>query len=94
MAVEDFGIAMVEAQAAGCPVIAYAKGGATEIVQDRETGLLFQEQTSHSLLEAVLQSEKKRLHTKVVHSKQNADRFSSKRFREEFSTYMESVTKH
>jgi glycosyltransferase involved in cell wall biosynthesis len=32
MAMEDFGIAMAEAQAAGCPVIAYAQRGAPEII--------------------------------------------------------------
>jgi glycosyltransferase involved in cell wall biosynthesis len=89
MAVEDFGIAMVEAQAAGCPVIAYGKGGAVEIVRDGETGLLFQGQTSRSLSEAVLQSQTMKLSSKA--SKENAARFSSKIFHEEFSAYMESV---
>ncbi|NOT03935.1 MAG: glycosyltransferase [Anaerolineales bacterium] len=87
MAVEDFGIAMVEAQAAGCPVIAYNKGGAAEIVQDGETGLLFQEQSSRSLSEAVLQSSK--LNSKAAH--ESAARFSSARFREEFLAYMKKV---
>ncbi|MFN8381925.1 MAG: glycosyltransferase [Anaerolineales bacterium] len=89
MAVEDFGIAMVEAQAAGCPVIAYRKGGAAEIVQDGETGLLFQEQTSRSLSEAVLQFQTMNFDSKA--SKENAARFSSKKFRVEFLAYMESV---
>ena len=89
MAVEDFGIAMVEAQAAGCPVIAYGKGGATEIVRDGETGLLFQDQTSRSLSEAVLQIQKIKLNS--LASKENAARFSSKRFQKEFLAYMESV---
>ena len=89
MAVEDFGIAMVEAQAAGCPVIAYGKGGAEEIVLNGETGLLFQEQSSRSLIEAVLQSQKIKLYSKTASS--NAIRFSSKRFRDEFSTYMDTV---
>ncbi len=89
MAVEDFGIAMVEAQAAGCPVIAYGKGGAAEIVQDGMSGLLFQEQTSRSLIEAVLQSERIKLNSKAA--QENAARFSSKRFRDEFSNYMEAA---
>ncbi|NTU54925.1 MAG: glycosyltransferase family 4 protein [Anaerolineales bacterium] len=38
---EDFGIAIVEAQAAGCPVIAYARGGALETVKEEVTGLFF-----------------------------------------------------
>jgi glycosyltransferase involved in cell wall biosynthesis len=88
MAVEDFGIAMVEAQAAGCPIIAYGKGGAAEIVQDGETGILFQEQSSRSLIEAVLRSQKTNFSSRA--SRENSLRFSSKRFQEEFQRYMES----
>jgi glycosyltransferase involved in cell wall biosynthesis len=89
MAVEDFGIAMVEAQAAGCPVIAYARGGATEIVRDGETGLLFHEQTAESMIEAVLRSQNKNLSSKAAHK--NAARFSRGRFREEFSACMHKM---
>ena len=55
---EDFGIAIVEAQAAGCPVIAYAKGGALETVLDGETGVLFSEQTPESLIGAIKKFER------------------------------------
>jgi glycosyltransferase involved in cell wall biosynthesis len=89
MANEDFGIAMAEAQAAGCPVIAYGKGGATEIVRDGETGLLFQEQTCHSLMETVLHLQNKKIYSKAA--QENAARFSSKRFREEFLEYMRLI---
>lgn len=37
---EDFGIAPVEALACGCPVVALARGGATETVDDGVTGRL------------------------------------------------------
>lgn len=50
---EDFGIAAVEALAAGTPVIAYKKGGALDIVQDGETGVFFEGQTVESLVEAM-----------------------------------------
>jgi glycosyltransferase involved in cell wall biosynthesis len=50
---EDFGIAPVEAQAAGRPVIAYADGGALETVVEGVTGLFFREATAESLAEAV-----------------------------------------
>lgn len=50
---EDFGIAAVEALAAGTPVIAYKKGGALDIVQEGETGLFFTEQTTASLVDAL-----------------------------------------
>jgi glycosyltransferase involved in cell wall biosynthesis len=91
MAVEDFGIAMVESQAAGCPLIAYAKGGAAEILKDGETGLLFHEQTSRSLIDAVLQFQSMKLNSKAA--SENAARFSSERFRNEFSTYLDQVVK-
>jgi glycosyltransferase involved in cell wall biosynthesis len=52
---EDFGIAIVEAQAAGCPVIAYGAGGALETVIENVTGLFFREQTTESLIDAIRQ---------------------------------------
>ena len=50
---EDFGIAMVEAQAAGTPLIAYGRGGAADIVVPG-TGLLFGEQSVPAIRQAVL----------------------------------------
>jgi glycosyltransferase involved in cell wall biosynthesis len=50
---EDFGITPVEAQATGRPVVAYGAGGALESVVDSATGVLFGEQTTEALCEAV-----------------------------------------
>jgi glycosyltransferase involved in cell wall biosynthesis len=50
---EDFGIAPVEAMAAGRPVIAYAGGGALETVVEGVTGAFFDRQTPESLVDAV-----------------------------------------
>lgn len=54
---EDFGIAPVEAQACGVPVIAYGRGGALETVRGSDTesptGLFFDEQTVEGLIDAV-----------------------------------------
>ncbi len=50
---EDFGITPVQALAAGRPVIAYAGGGALDIVQDGVNGVLFHEQTVEALVEAL-----------------------------------------
>jgi glycosyltransferase involved in cell wall biosynthesis len=52
-AIEDFGIVMVEAQAYGKPVIACSGGGASDIVIDGETGILFPEQNPAALAGAV-----------------------------------------
>lgn len=49
---EDFGIAPVEAQASGRPVIAFAGGGALETVLEGITGMFFRETTPDSLAEA------------------------------------------
>lgn len=45
---EDFGITPVEAMAAGRPVFAYGKGGVTETVIDKKTGMFFDEPTIES----------------------------------------------
>lgn len=50
---EDFGIAAVEAMAAGKPVLALRRGGAVETVVDGCTGLLYDEPTPESFLDAV-----------------------------------------
>ncbi len=50
---EDFGLVLAEAQAAGCPVIAYRGGAAPEIVAEGKTGILFPERNADSLMGAV-----------------------------------------
>ena len=51
--IEDFGIIPVEAQAAGCPVIAFRGGGALDSVKEGVTGLFFDEQTPQALITAM-----------------------------------------
>src|SRR5687768_3940724 len=46
---EDFGIAPVEAIASGRPVVAFAAGGALDVVEEGKTGLLFDRQTPEAL---------------------------------------------
>jgi glycosyltransferase involved in cell wall biosynthesis len=50
---EDFGIVPVEANAAGCPVLAYKGGGVLETIVDGKTGLFFSEYTVESLSKAL-----------------------------------------
>jgi glycosyltransferase involved in cell wall biosynthesis len=50
---EDYGLAPIEAQASGRPVIAYGAGGALETVVDGRSGIFFGEQTTDSLVAAM-----------------------------------------
>ena len=56
--IEDFGIIPVEANAAGCPVLAYRDGGALDSVLEGKTGLFFDEQTPESLINCMDNFEK------------------------------------
>jgi len=51
--IEDLGLVPIEAQAAGCPVIAFREGGALDTVKENATGLFFNEQTPESLIAAM-----------------------------------------
>lgn len=57
---EDFGITAVEALASGTPVIAYAVGGAREILEDGRHGVLFTEQSVPALLRAIQEFQDRR----------------------------------
>lgn len=81
---EDFGISAAEAIAAGTPVIAYAKGGALDIVQDGETGVLFSDQTVESLMAAIQKAETIEFRPSTLHRK-------SKRFAR--SLFTQKITK-
>ncbi len=86
---EDFGIAPVEAQAAGCPVIAYGKGGALETVTGgpgpHATGVFFDAQTPRALEDAVKRFEEAGPFDPAACRRQ-AERFGLERFRREFRT--------
>jgi glycosyltransferase involved in cell wall biosynthesis len=51
--IEDLGLVPIEANAAGCPVIAYRGGGALDTVKEGLTGLFFDEQTPEALTNAM-----------------------------------------
>lgn len=84
---EDFGIAIVEAQAAGCPVIAYGQGGALETVIDGITGIFFDEQTPECLSD-VLQCYEK-IYSDFCTSDliKNSQRFAKANFINEFKKF-------
>ncbi|MBI3954591.1 glycosyltransferase [Candidatus Collierbacteria bacterium] len=82
---EDFGLVPLEAQAAGCPVIAFQQGGATETVIAGKTGLFFAKPTVSSLNRALAMFESGRHQITSSLCLQNARKFSEPRFAGEFS---------
>jgi glycosyltransferase involved in cell wall biosynthesis len=87
MAEEDFGIATVEAQNYGLPVIGYVKGGTREIVQygagEFDTGILFDQQSIESLSNAIHEFEANSSRISAENCRENAQKFSNERFKNE-----------
>lgn len=87
---EDFGIAPVEAQACGIPVIAFGSGGAAETIRglddDAPSGVLFAEQSAVSLAEAIQKFESLRPPISAATCRENALRFRAEKFRDGIRT--------
>ena len=91
-AVEDFGIAPVEALACGTPVIALRKGGAAETVVGLEgeepTGVFFDQQSADAVVRAVGDFEAHGGRISEAACRRRAEQFSAARFRAEFSRFV------
>ncbi|MCX5930292.1 MAG: glycosyltransferase [Cyanobacteria bacterium] len=94
---EDFGIAPVEAMAAGAPVIGLGQGGLLDTVRclsaeaPHPTGLLFQQQSAASLVQALEHFEQGQLWHRLPAERQRqwAERFSPERFRQRLQAVLE-----
>ncbi len=98
---EDFGIAPIEAQACGIPVIAFGKGGALETivgsfafeknVKKTDTGIFFEKQTIESLTNAVEVFEQNKDIFDKNTIRNQALKFDTKRFEKEFKDTIENI---
>ncbi len=90
---EDFGIAPLEAQACGTPVIAYGKGGVLETIRgltcSQPSGVLYEHQDPEALRRAVATFEAEMRRFTPENCRQNALRFSPDRFRRELAQHVE-----
>ncbi|MEB3281928.1 MAG: glycosyltransferase [Lyngbya sp.] len=99
MACEDLGMALIEAQACGTPVIAYGAGGALETVRDIRqdpdsgTGLLFSSQTETALIEAVQTFEQLSTPFDPQKMQSHVAQFDRKRFEQEYTEFVERCQK-
>jgi glycosyltransferase involved in cell wall biosynthesis len=90
---EDFGIAPVEAQACGTPVLAYNVGGARETIRGEEssepTGIFFTEQSTEAVREAVERFERLQPGISPRACRENALRFDVQKFQTAYRDFVD-----
>ena len=86
---EDFGISMVEALAAGTPVIGFARGGARDIVRDGIDGVLVDRTDPATIRAAVDRVATERWDRTTLRAR--AEEFSRERFLERLSAVVEAA---
>ena len=87
---EDFGMAPLEINAAGRPVIAYGAGGATETVIPELNGVLFYEQSANALIAALDDFESKNWNPVAI--RRHAQRYDVKVFQERLLRFLSEVS--
>ncbi len=85
--IEEFGIAAVEAQAAGRPVVAVNRGGVRETVVDGETGVLVDGEDAAALAAVLRDTDFTRFDPATIRA--NAERFSAANFRQRFKSLVD-----
>lgn len=85
---EDFGITVIEAAAAGRPVIAFAAGGALETVIDGVTGLFFYDQDYAALIDIILRFNPELFNPDVI--RKSSLRYGTDRFKRDISQFIDT----
>ncbi len=88
---EDFGLAPLEAQASGRPVIAYGAGGALTSVIDGVTGLFFHERSPRALAEALATFRPDRFDP--LAARRHAESFDIARFQQRIAAFIAAKTR-
>lgn len=83
---EDFGIAAVEAQMYGKPVIAFRSGGACESVIENKTGVFFNKQNKDSLISAIKKFEGLKFNEEEI--KSHAQKFGKEEFKKKIKEFI------
>ena len=86
---EEFGIAAVESQAAGRPVLGLGRGGLLETVEDGRTGVLLDRGSVREFAEAMSKVDFDRFDAAAIAA--HARRFSVERFRDELKLEVERL---
>jgi glycosyltransferase involved in cell wall biosynthesis len=86
---EDFGIAPVEAQACGRPVVALARGGALETVIPGQTGVLVEQATAAAFADGIAEALDKDFDAQVI--RHHAEQFGRQRFAEDIAEVIDET---
>jgi glycosyltransferase involved in cell wall biosynthesis len=84
---EDFGITVIEAMAAGRPVITYGQGGAKETVIPGVTGVHLETQTWEDIGDAVIRFDASAYDAKAIRA--HAETFSTDRFKTKMRDFID-----
>jgi glycosyltransferase involved in cell wall biosynthesis len=84
---EDFGITVIEAMAAGRPVIAYGSGGALESIIPEKTGVFFDEQSWEALADTVIHFKSENFDPRIIRN--HAENYDNSNFKKKIHDYLD-----
>lgn len=89
---EDCGITIIEAMAAGRPVITYGQGGGSETVKDGVTGIHLDTQSWEEIGDKIIRFDTSHFDPNTIRT--HAETFSTQRFAQQFSDYLNHARTH